>query len=891
MGAAGLHVAAAPSGAATKGVVTADIHVADLHKLGDITELVSSAVCLTGGGHETRTSTSDSDASASSPPPPPPPVPNVKGCSVSVTRLQRRIRSLLAQLVLLSPEPLQPSALFTRYRSAVDEETASMCAWAARAVYEYDHGLLRCGGRVARHAARREAFSEGEAGAPDAEQRTAGTTGGNANSEGGSNGGAAAAEQRVLWKRGQQLSRAFRASVVPLVATLCSGGSCGGTEASGTLRLPASHEVEQWMFLSIIFSDAEFRVSPYSGAVSYPALPSMLLATVDPVRDRAVAKLCYALQWGGQAKAAAYAAFCETHGTGGAKYVSSTTSRKHEQQPSVPLATAREEAVTSACEFVWLNGAAGFPTWTTAHAQYLLHSALTGARRSLDESLTRSAASTTGFSADQQLRKTISAAAALQHTSGHPLVDVVLQASSVVSVAARGGGGGSPTGEAGLPVSGGGANVEATRGAAAAAGQPPALGWNEGAKGTDVAKSFATDASDDGLFATMMGDLPTRSLSAGAMYEINRRLIGHLFRRLTAIPISVARLSTVVRWNLSVTHAAYYRSFFRFLLLTAANPMVRRMAHGRRQRRHANAVCADVWCGKEDGSGAVRGGVEDEVRNALAQYDPHTFKGLLSSSSAEGSAVAALRGALVADADVTRMCDHVTNDVMEVMCVRVLPHARPGRRSAATAAPRVPASGAATAPVKGTTFCGYPLRFVEVLPTWRQTPEEVLQYLWRQQDRAQLFGKDTNWLESNEEPYILVFSLDRGVLDTRLRLVVDRYLDLTSGGAAFAVSPQNAAAAQVTLHELGLMTLWAHEYGAEMAAELLFVHLLPRHEEVRLHPPRGSRHALRHDAAHTQTAVVSGDDTSSSGAVGYGAWTLEFVPSVSLDPRRGALTG
>ncbi|TPP53163.1 hypothetical protein CGC20_30295 [Leishmania donovani] len=783
MGAAGPHLAVVPPGVSTKGVARAGIHVADLHKLGDITELVSSAVCLTGGGRETRASASSLPLSM---------LPASALPSVSVTRLQRRIRSLLAQLVLLSPEPLQPSALFARYRSAVDEETASMCAWAAHAVYEYDHGLLRCGGRVASHAARREALSEGEAEAYDAEQRTAGPTESNADSEGSSSGGGAAAEQRVLWKRGQQLSQAFRASVVPLVATLCGDGSCGGTEASVALSLPASHEVEQWMFLSIIFSDSEFRVSPYSGAVSYPALPSMLLATVDPVRDRAVAKLCYALQWGVQAKTAAYAAFRETNGNGGAKYLSGTTSRKHEQQPSVPPATAREEAVTNTCEFVWLNGAAGSPTWTTAHAQYLLHSALTSARKPLDESLARSAASTT---------------------------------------------------------------------------------------------------DEDGLFATLMGDLPTRSLSAGAMYEINRRLIGHLFRRLAAIPISVARLSTVVRWNLSVTHAAYYRSFFRFLLLTAANPMVRRMADGRRQRRHANAVCADVWGGKEDDSVEVRGGVEDEVRNALAQYDPHTFKGLLNSSSAEGSAVAALRRALVADADVTKKCDHIANTVMEVMCVRVLPHARPGRGSATTAAPRGPATGAAAAPVMGTTFCGYPLRYVEVLPTWRQTPEEVLQYLWRQQDEAPPCGKDTNWLECNEEPYILVFSLDRGVLHTRLRLVVDRYLELTNGAAASAVPPHNAAAAQVTLHELGLMTLWAHEYGAEMAAELLFVHLLPRHEEVRLHPPRVSGPALRHEEAHKQTAMASGDGTGSSGAVGYGAWTVEFVPALSPDPRRGALTG
>ncbi|GET87274.1 hypothetical protein, conserved [Leishmania tarentolae] len=893
MGAAAAHTAVAPCGVDTRGVVRTDTDVADLRKLNNATERVSSAMCLGFNGRETDVSAScplppstlcASALPLSSPPPRPPPVPNVKSQSFTATSLQRRIRDHLAQLVLLSPEPLRPSALFARYRSAVDEETASMCAWAAYAVYEYEHGLLRGGSRVERHAVAREAVSEGEAGADDAEQSAATETDENVNKECCSDGGVAA-EQWVLWKRGKQLSQAFRASVVPLVATLCGDGSCSGANASAVPRLPVSHEVEEWMFLSIIFSDAEFRVSQYSGAVSYPALPSLLLATVDPVRDSAIAKLCYALQWGVQAKAAAYAAFGETHGTGGAKYLSSITSRKHAPQPSVSSITDREEAIASTCEFVWLNGAAGSPTWTTAHAQYLLHSALTGARKPIHES------PTAGLSADQHLRKTIAAAAARPHTSGHPLVDVMLQVSSVVNVATQGGS--SPANEAGLPMSGdgGGPKVKTTRGAAAAAAQPPALGWNEGKKGTSVATSFTTDVSEDGVLATMMGDLPTRSLSAGTMYEINRRLIGHLFRRLTAVPISVARLSTVLRWNLSVTYAAYYRSFFHFLLLTAANPMVRRMAVGRRQRRHSNTVCADVWAGKEGDSSKVQGSLEDEVRNALAQYDSHTFKDLLSGSG-EGSAAAALRQAFVVDADVTKKCDHVSNDVMEVMCVRVLPHARPGRGSAATAPPRSVSSGAASVPARTTTFCGYPLRFVEVLPTWRQTPEEVLQYLWHLQGQEQLSSKDTNWLEKNEEPYILVFSLDRGVLDTRLRLVVNRYLDLTNRAAASAVPPDNAAATHVTLHELAMMTLWAHEYGAEMAAELLFVHLLPRHEEVRLHPPKVSGHEPRHEKAHHQTVMANCDGTttttssSSSSAFTYGAWTVEFLPSVAPDPRR-----
>nr|CAJ2469897.1 unnamed protein product [Leishmania braziliensis] len=882
-GAAGSRVVVAPPDVATTDVARTNAHVTSLHKLSNTTNLASSAVHLARGERKTRVSSLDSHASASFPPPSPPlrpssalptssppPMPHVNGCNVSVATLQRRIRSLLAQLVLLSPEPLRPSALFARYRDAVDEETANMCAWAAHAVYRYDHGLLHCGTNGASHAACRGVLSEGEAGARDVERQTAGTTEDNANS-GSSCGGGAAVEQRVLWRRGQQLSQAFRTSVVPLVTALGRGGGSGGTEMSVAPRLPASHEVEQWMFLSIIFSDPEFRVSPYSGAVSYPALPSMLLATVNPLRDREVAKLCYALQWGVQAKAAAYAAFCETRDTSGMKYLSGTAIRKHEQQSPVPSATAREE-VADTCEFVWLNGAAGSPTWTTAHAQYLLHSALAGVRKPSDESATRSVAPTTGFSADQQLRKTISAAARQQHTSGHPLVDVMLHASSVVGVATRGGG--SQTSEANVFMNSGGTAVGTTRGSAAAAAQPPALGWNEGKKGTDVATSFAADTSEDGLFAVMMGDLPTRSLSAGAMYEINRRLIAHLFRKFTAIPIPVARLSTAVRWNLSVAHAAQFRSFLYFLLLTSANPMVHRMAEGQRHRRRANALCADVWGRKRGYDGEARGGVEDEVRNALAQYDPRTFKCLQDSGTAEGSTVAALRRAFVADAEVTEKCEHAPTTVMETMCVRVLPHARPGQWRTA---PRSPTCGAAAEASVSPAFCGYPLRFIEVLPTWRQTPEEVLQYLWRQQDQAQLCSKDASWLE-NEEPYILVFSLDRGVLDTRLRLVIDRYLDLRNGAAASTVPPNRATLARVTLRQLGVITLWAHEYGAEMAAELLFVHLLPRHEEVRLHPPMESGHKLWGEETHKQTITTSGDETNSGSGSGYGAWTVEFLP-------------
>ncbi|KAG5482722.1 hypothetical protein CUR178_06759 [Leishmania enriettii] len=878
-GAAGQRAAAAPSRLITIDVACPSACIGGLDKHCGKTTFVPSAAKLARGGREICADSPDNRAGASpplprlphhpasalppsAPPLSPPPAPHVDGRRVSVETLQRRIRSLLAQLVLLSPDPLRPSALFARYRSVVDEETASMCAWAAHAVYKYERELGQRGGGAECRAVWRKASGEGDAGERGAEQRAADRKDDKVGHE-RSSGSGAAAEERVLWNRGRELSQAFRASVVPLVAALCGGGSCGGPETSVAPRLPASHEVDQWIFLSIIFSDAEFRVSPYSGAVSYPTLPSMLMATVDPMRDREVAKLCYALQWGVTAKAAAYAAFHETHDTGGPKYRSSSAGRTQEQQTPARTPTARMEAVTSTSDFVWLNGATGSPKWTTAHAQYLLHSALMSARKSSDGSVTGPGTSTTGSSAGQQLRKAIAAAALLQHTSGHPLVDVMLQASSAAGVVARSG---SPS-TSKVDVS------TSVRGA-----QPPALGWNEGKRGTDAAVSFATDASEDGLFATMMGDLPIRGLSAGAMHEINRRLIAHLFRKLVAIPISVARLSAVVRWNLSVTHAAHHRSLLYFLLLTAANPMVRRMAEDRRHRRRTNAVCADIWGAEKGDRGETRGGVEDEVRHALARYNPQTFGGLqgVSGSSAEGSTVAALHRAFVADADVTKKCERVANAVMEVMCVRVLPHARPGQRSSAATAPDISAHGVAAAPITSSTFCGYPLRFVEVLPTWRQTPEEVLEYLWRRQDQAQLAGESANWLENNEEPYILVFSLDRGVLDTRLRLVVDRYLDLTDGDAAFTALPRSPASRRVSLHQLGLMTLWAHEYGVEMAAELLMVHLLPRHEEVRLYPPRVSGQEFRGEETQHRTIGITGDGTSINSD--YGAWTVEFLP-------------
>ncbi|KAG5509115.1 hypothetical protein JKF63_06124 [Porcisia hertigi] len=735
-----------------------------------------------------------------------------------------------------------------------------MCAWAAHAVYQYDHGLLR--------------YSEAKAKTQQIDQHKAGATADVDHSENTLGSDTEAEEERVLWSQGQQLSRAFCASVVPLVATLCSKGEA---TTSVVPRLPASHEVEQWIFLSIIFSDAEFRVSPYSGTVSYPALPSMLLATIDPMRDREVAKLCYALQWGSQAKATAYAGFCQAGASDGATYLSSTTSRKQGHLPSFPLDTAREQAAPGMDNFVWLDGAAGSPTWTTAHGQYLLHSALTSARKSFDESVIGAPASSVGLSADEQLRKTIAASAEQHHTSGHPLVDVMLQVSSAAGGVTRSRG--CPSSDAHASARGGGKTPAMTRGAAAAAAQPPALGWNEGKKGADVATSFVTDASDDGTFAVMMGDLATRGLSAGAMCEINRRLIAHLFRKLTALPVSLARLSTVVRWNLSVAYAGHYRSFFYFLLLTAANPMVHRMADGRRHRRRANVVCADVWAEKHADSNESGCRLEDEVCNALAQYDPCTFRGFQDRRSTEGGGtMAALRRAFAADADVTKKCEYTASDVMEVMCIRVLPHRRPGQRLSAAAAPGDSTDDVRSVPAKRATFCGYPLHFVEVLPTWRQTPEEVLQYLWLQQDPGHLSSINTNWLEKNEEPYILAFSLDRGVLDRRLRLVVDRYLDLTRRAAYPTVSPNDAATRRVTLHELGLMTLWTHEYGAEMSAELLFVLLLLRHDEVRMHPPLEGRREFRDEGTHTRLTTTSGNSHTATTPGGYGSWTVEFLP-------------
>ena len=82
----------------------------------------------------------------------------------------------------------------------------------------------------------------------------------------------------------------------------------------------------------------------------------------------------------------------------------------------------------------------------------------------------------------------------------------------------------------------------------------------------------------------------------------------------------------------------------------------------------------------------------------------------------------------------------------------------------------------------------------------------------------------------------------------RLRVVAERFASVVTSGA-------------MTLRRLSVITLWAHEYGVEMAAEMLFVVLLLNPHSARLHPPA---------PAHAESASVAAPRS-------YGDWTVEFI--------------
>ena len=755
--------------------------------------------------------------------------------------LYTRLRSLLVQLVLLSPEPLKPSQIFAIYREVVDAETAALFACAAHAVQLCtSEPFHRTTGRPLSHHSSKD------------NRRTSESSEHHHQGEGAVAGGDAAASstgsREELIKIGQAFLAAYRGSIHPLVAALhhnaheqhvrasADGVAWGKQEKRGSSSerpvVPAAKDVVQWMLLHILFCDPEFRVSAYGGTVCYPALPSLLLATAHRMQDSERLKQCYALQWDASSFSAA----------------------------------ADSGPPSSTSDVRWLNGAAGSPPWTMAHALYAIYD-IHHARKS-SNSTTAAATETTETATAEGREKAptmVAAVAPMSNSSGHRLVDYfICQAASTLC----------PDGAA--------AAMELGSDKAAAKAFP-SMGWNEGTQGSCMLQQYVAGFADVyGPLSFHMEQNATRRQPSGEFYHSNVRLMPDLFRSLVPVPISVARLSTLLRWNLSIHLAGVFRSFFYYLLVMGANPTVHRLTRGVQQRIAATAYCADLFGGQGHGSRGRhrRGGekdraaVEQQVRQALLlEHDAAVTAAAATTTTLKGDAAqspptsfpsasfqAALRDAFAREGEVVHHPPLTDDRVVELLCLRVLPHARPG--CAPTQQQKQhPRASAVASTVVPSSFRGYPLTYIEVLPTWSCTPEETLKRL-RAKYLRERAGEEarTNaqigvttlsgagWLEKSEEPYILVYAMNSPAACGRLRVVAERFASVVTSGA-------------MTLRRLSVITLWAHEYGVEMAAEMLFVVLLLNPQSARLHPPA---------PAHAESASVAARRS-------YGDWTVEFI--------------
>lgn len=154
------------------------------------------------------------------------------------------------------------------------------------------------------------------------------------------------------------------------------------------------------------------------------------------------------------------------------------------------------------------------------------------------------------------------------------------------------------------------------------------------------------------------------------------------------------------------------------------------------------------------------------------------------------------------------------------------------------------------------------LRHVEVLDTDGCSPGEVLRRIYHHPHEAAVTSSSrvppSNALHAEEE-FILCYPVEPSILERRIRAVVQAWLlsssgrsgspHLRSSSRSLAVgdkSPQRGArsrekrkgvAGGVTVGRVARLCLWEHEYGATLAAEMMwaYLHLYP--DQVRLTPP------------------------------------------------------
>lgn len=375
-----------------------------------------------------------------------------------------------------------------------------------------------------------------------------------------------------------------------------------------------------------------------------------------------------------------------------------------------------------------------------------------------------------------------------------------------------------------------------------------------------------------------------RHTSSGeGLYRINSKVIRALLSSVVCAPISSARLSTLVRWNVSVSWASMYRSFFYVLLLSVLNPRAKRLFEAEEERERImlnrnfsprssspTSTALQPWAEKYLAAEAeavqlMRDGVAALRKSGSSRATQQRQTSLKRRGRDGLQELTAVWQGINTPKAVGNLC----NTTVSALCFRVLPHIRPSRRAK---------SKTPEEELCRSDYRGLPLRYVEVLPTWRQSPEETMHYLLSRREghegyQCQSGDLDANasddaalWLEE-EEAYLMIIPLNDTIFYRRLMRVSVEWQEAKAPQKAKpATSPSIRLATRVvtiTIGELCKLQLWTHEYGVAMAAEMMLVYLLQYRYRVTVAPP-------------SSFSVSRGATGEGNDCVDYSKWTVTF---------------
>jgi len=756
-------------------------------------------------------------------------------CWIHPARLLQRIRSIVVQLVLLSHEPQTPHDLLEAFENVVDAST------------QHQYTSARC----AVMAFNADAVSS----PPELSNTVASVT-------------MTPEEWKCMQDIGGRYAALYQTSILNAmrVVALVSSSSPSSSARATQDTVPPMEEVHRWMIYGILLSDPCFRISMHGGYICYPTQPSTLLASLDVARNAMFRTTCQRILAGEERD----------------RDAAMPCSRSSPMWSRCTEALSVESGATC---FVWLRTPPPrTPRWTYAHSlTYVLNGFKYGRGRTKLQDDVDLPSTTTGS------RDRSSSAIASSSTSGHPLVDLWIHTMDNNAPDSLG-----SYRSNSILMSRNGHPLFPSQSSTAATPSP--LMWNEGQRGSSMLTSWNAESTSDSEFVCYVMSNTLKHASAGeALFNVNSKVIRCLLSSIVSVPISVARLSTLIRWNVSVPWASSFRSFLYVLLLGALNPTAKLLWETEEQRQcistdrtfapplsfvsaphtppSTSAVLphwAEKYLSMEDQAVKL-------MRDGMATRSSSDVKGAERLRQRQAALNQRGRDGLKHLTTVweniatSRTFGAIPTSATSALCFRVLPHARPGRCAAL---------GVKEKPWKGRSdYRGLPLRYVEVLPTWRLSPEETMCYLLSLRRDEERGGEGTGsdgaeeaalWLEE-EEAHLIVVPVNDSVFYQRILRVAEAWQERCAPPRkAKKVAPAvtgrfPSRMMTLTVGDLCKLTLWTHEYGAAMAAELMIVYLLQHRRSVTVTPPPTFSSA---PGANTEEEEVE------ECGVGYSAWSV-----------------